>query len=68
MNTGRTILTLAAYLLVTAACVCLLQVLCAWLMAQAGSEGRAALIQANTWVQTLDEQRDGPVRQTGGTR
>ena len=66
MNTRRTILAMAAYLLVTAACVCLLQIVSGWLMDQAGSEGRAVLIQANTWVQTLDEQRDAPRHETRG--
>jgi hypothetical protein len=67
MNTRRTILALAAYVLVTAACVCLLQVLSAWLMDEAGSEGRTVLIQANTWVQTLDEPGDARVHETRST-
>ena len=68
MNARRTIFAMAAYLLVTAACVCLLQIGSGWLMDQAGNEGRAALIQANTWVQTLDDQGEAAAHETRGTR
>ena len=67
MNSRRTFFAVAAYLVVTLACVCLLQVLSAWLMDQADSEGRAVLIQANTWVQTLDEHGDPGAHEARGT-
>ncbi|HSV21091.1 MAG TPA: hypothetical protein VLR71_21970 [Casimicrobiaceae bacterium] len=68
MNARRTIFAMAAYVVVTAVCVCLLQIVSGWLMDQAGSEGRAVLIQANTWVQTVDEHAEASGHETGGSR